>query len=117
MCLFFQCLPVLPFVSPRGAKPRYSALFYDIVPCDKGFSVVRVGLTLFCTRFPHRPDFAKVGSMGWRAADGIADARVDRQVEVRAVRTERIAIADSQFIATLPPAMLAHYDARIELFH
>ena len=30
-------------------------------------------LALFCTRFPHRPDFAKVGSMGWRAADGIAD--------------------------------------------
>ena len=54
--------------------------------------------------------------MGWRAADGIADAGVDGQVEVRAVRTERIAIANSQFIATLPPAMLADDDTRIELF-
>ena len=54
--------------------------------------------------------------MGWRAADGIADARVDGQVEVCAVLTERIAIANSQFIATLPPAMLAHGDTRIELF-
>ena len=53
--------------------------------------------------------------MGWRAADGIANAGVDRQVEVRAVRIERIPIANSQFIATLPPAMLAHDDARIEL--
>ena len=53
--------------------------------------------------------------MGWRAADGIADTGVDGQVEVRAIRTERIAIANAQFIATLPPAMLAHDDARIEL--
>src|SRR5258708_8677387 len=54
--------------------------------------------------------------MGWSAADGIANVGVDRQVEVRAVRIERIAIANSQFIATLPPAMLADDDARIELF-
>ena len=54
--------------------------------------------------------------MGWSAADRIANAGVDRQVEVRAVRIERIAIANSQFIATLPPAMLAYDDARIELF-
>src|ERR1700730_7259079 len=53
--------------------------------------------------------------MGWSAADRIADAGVDRQVEVRAVRTERIAIANAQLIATLPPAMLAYDDARIEL--
>ena len=53
--------------------------------------------------------------MGWRAADGVADAGVDRQVEVRTVRTERIAIGNAQFLATLPPAMLAHDDARIEL--
>jgi len=54
--------------------------------------------------------------MGWSAADRIANAGVDRQVKVRAVRIERIAIANSQFIATLPPAMLAYDDARIELF-
>src|SRR5438874_1974485 len=54
--------------------------------------------------------------MGWSAADRIANAGVDRQVEIRAVRIERIATANSQFIATLPPAMLAHDDARIELF-
>ena len=53
--------------------------------------------------------------MGWSAADRIANAGVDRQVKVRAVRIERIAIANSQFIATLPPAMLAYDDARIEL--
>ena len=52
--------------------------------------------------------------MGWRAADGIADAGVYRQVEIRAVRIERIAIANAQFIATLPPAMLADDHARIE---
>src|SRR5437868_15254839 len=54
--------------------------------------------------------------MGWSAADRIANAGVDRQVEIRAARIERIAIVNSQFIATLPPAMLAHDDARIELF-
>jgi len=54
--------------------------------------------------------------MGWRAADGIANADVDHQVEVRTVRIERIAIANSEFIATFPPAMLAYDDARIELF-
>ena len=53
--------------------------------------------------------------MGWRAADGIANADVDHQVEVRTVRIERIAIANSEFIATFPPAMLAYDDARIEL--
>ena len=53
--------------------------------------------------------------MGWRAADGIADTGVDCQVEVRAIRTERIATANAQFIAALPPAMLAYDDARIEL--
>ena len=47
---------------------------------------------------------------------GSRTAGVDRQVEVRAVRTERIAIANSQFIATLPPAMLADDNAWIELF-
>ena len=30
-------------------------------------------------------------------------------------KAERIAIANTQFLATLPPAMLAHDDARIEL--
>src|SRR6202790_818622 len=54
--------------------------------------------------------------MGWRAADRIANGDVDGQVEVRAVRIERIGIASSQFIATLPPAMLADDNARIERF-
>src|SRR4029078_10604749 len=53
--------------------------------------------------------------MGWRAADGIANAGVHGQVEVHAVRLERVAMANSQFVATLPPAMLPHDDARIEL--
>ena len=54
--------------------------------------------------------------MGWSAADGIANGGVDRQVEVSAGRIERIRIANSQFIATLPPAMLADDNAWIELF-
>ena len=54
--------------------------------------------------------------MGWSAADGISNAGVDRQVEVRAVRIERIGIANAQFIATLPPAMFADDNTRIELF-
>src|SRR4051794_25813471 len=53
--------------------------------------------------------------MGGRAADGIADTGVDCQVEIRAIRTERIASANAQFIAALPPAVLAYDDARIEL--
>src|SRR5207253_9212400 len=73
-------------------------------------------LNLSCARSRQPLNFAKIGSMGWSAADGIANAGVDRQVEVRAVRIERIAIANSQLIATLPPAMFAHDDARIELF-
>jgi len=54
--------------------------------------------------------------MGRRAADGIANADVDCQVEVGSVRIERIAITNSQLIASLPPAMLADDDARIEPF-
>ena len=54
--------------------------------------------------------------MGWGAADGIANGGVNRQVEVSAVRIERIGIANSQFIATLPPAMLADDNAWIEFF-
>src|SRR6266852_1660873 len=54
--------------------------------------------------------------MGRSAADRIANGGVDRQVEVCAVRIERIGIANSQFIATLPPAMLADDNAWIEFF-
>ena len=49
-------------------------------------------------------------------ADRIANGDVDRQVEVCPVLIERIGIANSQFIATLPPAMLADDDAWIECF-
>src|SRR6266404_4914863 len=54
--------------------------------------------------------------MGRSAANGIANGAVDRQGEVCAVLIERIGIANSQFIATLPPAMLADDNAWIELF-
>src|SRR6266568_6602289 len=50
------------------------------------------------------------------AADRIANGDVDRQVEVCAVLIERIGIANSQFVATLPPAMLADDNAWIECF-
>jgi hypothetical protein len=52
--------------------------------------------------------------MRWGTADGIANGGVDCQVEIRAVRIERIGIASSQFIATLPPAMLADDNTWIE---
>ena len=52
--------------------------------------------------------------MGLSAADGIANGGVNRQVEVRALRIERIGVANSQFIASLPPAMLADDNAWIE---
>jgi hypothetical protein len=51
----------------------------------------------------------------WGAADGIADRGIDGGVEVGAIRTERIAIGEAQFVAALPPAMLADDDARIKL--
>src|SRR6266478_7204049 len=54
--------------------------------------------------------------MGRSAANGIANGGVDRQVEVCAVLIERIGIAYSQFLAALPPAMLADDNARIEFF-
>src|SRR5450432_3520131 len=54
--------------------------------------------------------------MRWGAADGIANSGVDGQVEIRAVRTERIGIAGSQFIASLPPAMLTDDNAWVELW-
>src|SRR5262249_13030248 len=76
--------------------------------------LLAAGLTRVCARFVHPPDFANIGSMGRRAADGIANAGIDRQIEVRAVRIERIAMLRSQFVATLPPAMLAHDDARVQ---
>ena len=54
--------------------------------------------------------------MGWGAADRIANGGVNHQIEVCAVRTEQIGVANSQFIASLPPAMLADDDAWIEFF-
>jgi hypothetical protein len=39
----FQSHKSSQFYSEWCARPRYSALFYDIVPCDTGFSVARVG--------------------------------------------------------------------------
>src|SRR5262249_3934086 len=62
----------------------------------------------------HPPDFPNIGAMRRRAADGVANVRVDRQIEVGAVRTEGIAMLGAQFIASLPPAMLADDDARVE---
>ena len=49
------------------------------------------------------------------AADRIANGGVNRQVEVCAVRIKRIGVANSQFIASLPPAMFANDNAWIEL--
>ena len=54
--------------------------------------------------------------MGWGTADTIADGDVDQQVEVRAVRTERVGIINSQFITRLPPAMLTDDNTGIEIF-
>jgi hypothetical protein len=54
--------------------------------------------------------------MGRSAANRIANGGVDRQVEVCAALIERVGIANSQFIATLPPAMLADDNAWIEVF-
>src|ERR1700694_1941429 len=54
--------------------------------------------------------------MGWSAADRIANDGVNRQIELRAVWTERIGVANSRFIASLPPAMLADDNAWIEFF-
>src|SRR6516162_11392288 len=50
------------------------------------------------------------------AADRIANGGVNRQIEVRAIRAERIGGANSQFIATLPPAVLTDNNAWIDLF-
>jgi len=69
-----------------------------------------------CSRSRHRLKFAKIRSMGRSAADRIANRGVNRQVEVGAVRTERIGAANSKFIASLPPAMLADDNAWIECF-
>src|ERR1700688_3065679 len=54
--------------------------------------------------------------MGWSTADTITNGGVDRQVEIRAVRSERIGIDGSQFIASLPPAMLTDDNAWVELW-
>src|ERR1700694_5457233 len=82
--------------------------------------VVRFPIEFSNSRFGrqhrHQLNFTKIGSMRWRAADGIADGDVDRQVEIRAVRIEKIGPAGSQFIASLPPAMLADDNPWIEFF-
>src|SRR5258708_8308675 len=54
--------------------------------------------------------------MRWSAADRIANGGVNRQIEVCAIRIERIGIANSQFVASLPPAMLADNDTWIKFF-
>ena len=54
--------------------------------------------------------------MGLSAAYWIANGGVNRQVEVRAIRIEGIRGANLQFIASLPPAMLADNNAWIDFF-
>ena len=61
-------------------------------------------------------NFAKIRAMGLSAAYWIANGGVNRQVEVRAIRIEGIRGANLQFIASLPPAMLADNNAWIDLF-
>src|SRR5689334_9426856 len=50
-----------------------------------------------------------------RAADRIADRRIDRVIEIRTLRTERIIGRQIEPGAGLPPAMLADDHPRIEL--
>src|SRR6516165_6965175 len=53
--------------------------------------------------------------MCWRAAYGIADRGVNRQVEVGAGHFKRIGTCNPQFITSLPPAVFADDDTWIEL--
>src|SRR5437773_6266703 len=59
--------------------------------------------------------FAQIRAMSWRAAHRIAVRRVHGKIEIGALRGERIVARRIEFLAGLPPAMLANDDARIEL--
>src|SRR5262245_39674359 len=62
-----------------------------------------------------RSDIAQISPVRGRSADGIADGGVDGQIEIRALRAERVIASDPQFVTALPPAVLPDDDARIKL--
>ena len=61
-----------------------------------------------------RTDFTEVESVRRRAANRITHRGIDRQVEVVALWIRRIRTGSSEFIATLPPAVLSDHDATIQ---
>src|SRR5262245_2498437 len=65
--------------------------------------------------FCNRSNLAQIGPMRGRAADGIERVAADEQVEIGACLAKRIVGRCTECRAALPPAMFAHYDARIEV--
>ena len=60
------------------------------------------------------PDLAQMSSMRRRAADRVARVPADDQVEAGAVGSERVVARRADLGASLPPAVLAADNARVE---
>src|SRR5712691_417150 len=60
-------------------------------------------------------NLAQVRAMRCRAADGVAYGGADEQVEVGARRPEWVVAGRAKLGAALPPAVLAHRHARVEI--
>jgi len=60
-------------------------------------------------------DLAQVGSVRGRTAYWIANRGVDHRIKVRPFRAEWVVAGCGDFIAALPPPVLANYDAGIEV--
>src|SRR5439155_25154077 len=60
-------------------------------------------------------DLAEIGAVRGGAADRIDRRCPDQQVEIGAVRAERVVAGRAELGAGLPPAMLADHDARVEV--
>src|SRR5256885_11735980 len=101
-------MPAALYACSLAAAPLYRAPACALRRISSDVAVDRV--------LVRRPNFANIGPVRRRATDRIANGRVDCQVEIRAVRMERIGIGNSQLVATLPPAMLTDDNAWIELF-
>src|SRR5688572_3934713 len=72
------------------------------------------------TSFSHlfsrsQSNLAQVGFERWRTADRVACGGADEQVEVGPPRAERIVAGLAELGAALPPAVLAHHHAGIEV--
>src|SRR5580704_11245867 len=83
-------------------------LALDVTPCTTGSGLRR-------KRSGRGPDLAQIGTDRGSAADRVERSPANDQVQIGAVRPERVVPGGTDPSAGLPPAMLADHNPRIEV--